>query len=149
MRRALQLGEKGDPSPNPHVGSVVADSSGKILGEGFHEAIGLDHAETAAIKAAGSEARGGTLYVTLEPCNHQGRTAPCVDAVLNSGIRRVVIGALDPNPNVPGGGARRLADAGLVVDVGVAGVEARALITPWTKFITAGLPHVSLKLALS
>src|SRR6185503_10636222 len=115
MRRALALGEKGDPSPNPHVGSVVATPQGEILGEGHHESTGLDHAEVAALKAAGARARGQTLYVTLEPCNHQGRTPPCVDAILTAGIKRVVIGCLDPNPSVTGGGADRLRNAGIEV----------------------------------
>jgi diaminohydroxyphosphoribosylaminopyrimidine deaminase/5-amino-6-(5-phosphoribosylamino)uracil reductase len=149
MRLAIEEARKALPSPNPPVGAVVVNAEGHVVAAAHHMRAGEDHAEGLAIAAAGEAARGGTLYVTLEPCNHQGRTPPCVDAILNAGIRRVVIGSLDPNPNVVGGGARRLADAGLVVDVGVAGVEARSLITPWSKFITTGLPHVSLKLALS
>lgn len=149
MRLAIEEARKALPSPNPPVGAVVVNAEGQVVAMAHHVRAGEDHAEGLAIAAAGEAARGGTLFVTLEPCNHQGRTPPCVDAILNAGIRRVVIGSLDPNPNVVGGGARRLMDAGLVVDVGVAGVEARALITPWTKYITSGLPHVSLKLALS
>jgi diaminohydroxyphosphoribosylaminopyrimidine deaminase/5-amino-6-(5-phosphoribosylamino)uracil reductase len=149
MRLAIEEARKALPSPNPPVGAVVVNAEGQVVAMAHHIRAGEDHAEGLAIAAAGQAARGGTLYVTLEPCNHQGRTPPCVEAILNAGIRRIVIGSLDPNPNVVGGGARRLADAGLVVDVGVAGVEARSLITPWTKFITTGLPHVSLKLALS
>lgn len=149
MRRALALGEKGDPSPNPHVGSLVADDSGKVLGEGFHAAVGLEHAEVAALKAAGAAARGQTLYVTLEPCNHQGKTPPCVDAILTAGIKRVVIGCRDPNPRVAGGGLERLKQAGVEVVVGVLETEAQALIKGWAKFITVGQSYLTLKLAIS
>ena len=149
MRRALGLGEKGDPSPNPHVGSVVADKSGNVLGEGFHEATGLDHGEVAALKSAGDKARGQTLYVTLEPCNHQGRTPPCVDAILTAGIKRVVIGCRDPNPRVAGGGIDRLRQAGIEVVEGVLESEAQNLIKAWSKFITVGQSYLTLKLAIS
>jgi diaminohydroxyphosphoribosylaminopyrimidine deaminase / 5-amino-6-(5-phosphoribosylamino)uracil reductase len=149
MRRALALGEKGDPSPNPHVGGVVADANGKILGEGFHEASGLDHGEVAALKAAGAQAQGATLYVTLEPCNHQGKTPPCVDAIIRAGIKRVVIGCRDPNPRVAGGGVERLKEAGIEVVVGVLEAESQALIKGWSKFITSGQSYLTLKLAIS
>jgi diaminohydroxyphosphoribosylaminopyrimidine deaminase / 5-amino-6-(5-phosphoribosylamino)uracil reductase len=149
MRRALALGEKGDPSPNPHVGAVVADAAGNVLGEGFHEAAGLDHGEVAALKAAGHKARGATLYVTLEPCNHQGKTPPCVDAITAAGIKRVVIGCRDPNPRVAGGGIERLKQAGVEVVTGVLEAEARALIKGWSKFITTGQSYLTLKLAIS
>ena len=149
MRRAIALGEKGDPSPNPHVGSVVANAQGEILGEGFHESTGLDHAETAALKAAGPKARGQALYVSLEPCNHQGRTPPCVDAILAAGIKRVVIGCRDPNPRVAGGGIERLREAGVEVVEGVLEAEAQNLIKSWSKFITSGQSYLTLKLAIS
>jgi diaminohydroxyphosphoribosylaminopyrimidine deaminase/5-amino-6-(5-phosphoribosylamino)uracil reductase len=149
MRRAIALGEKGDPSPNPHVGSVVADDQGNVLGEGFHAATGLDHAEIAALKAAGDKARGSTLYVTLEPCNHHGRTPPCVDAILAAGIKRVVIGCSDPNPRVTGGGIARLKEAGVEVTQGVLASEAQHLIKAWSKFITTGQSYLTLKLAIS
>jgi diaminohydroxyphosphoribosylaminopyrimidine deaminase/5-amino-6-(5-phosphoribosylamino)uracil reductase len=149
MAIALEEAHKAIPSPNPPVGAVVVTKEGTVAGQGFHLRAGEDHAEAIALAHAGEAARGGTLYVTLEPCNHHGRTPPCVDAILTAGIRRVVIGCLDPNPSVVGGGAQRLTDAGLDVEVGVGGAEARALIAPWTKFVTTGLPHVSLKLALS
>jgi diaminohydroxyphosphoribosylaminopyrimidine deaminase/5-amino-6-(5-phosphoribosylamino)uracil reductase len=149
MGVALDEARKAVPSPNPPVGAVVVSPEGHIVGRAFHLRAGEDHAEALALVHAGDAARGGTLYVTLEPCNHQGRTPPCVDAVLASGIKRVVIGALDPNPGVTGGGAQRLSNAGIEVEVGVRAAEARALIAPWTKFVTTGLPHVSLKLALS
>jgi diaminohydroxyphosphoribosylaminopyrimidine deaminase/5-amino-6-(5-phosphoribosylamino)uracil reductase len=128
---------------------VVTDKSGAIIAEAFHLQAGADHAEVIALEQAGEDARGGTLYVTLEPCNHEGQTPPCVDAVLKSGVKRVVVGCIDPNPHVTGGGAKRLRDAGIEVDVGTLANDARALVTPWTKFITRGMPHVSLKLALS
>ena len=111
MARALELARKGDPSPNPHVGCVVADGE-KVIGEGFHEAAGMDHAEVAALRQAGDAARGKCMYVTMEPCNHEGRTAPCVDAILTARLSRVVIACRDPNPNVPGQGVERLREAG-------------------------------------
>jgi diaminohydroxyphosphoribosylaminopyrimidine deaminase/5-amino-6-(5-phosphoribosylamino)uracil reductase len=149
MRRAIALGEKGDPSPNPHVGSLVASADGQVLGEGFHQATGLDHGEVAALKSAGDAARGQVLYVSLEPCNHHGRTAPCVDAILAAGIKRVVIGCRDPNPRVEGGGIERLRTAGVEVVEGVLETEAQALIKGWSKFITSGLSYLTLKLAIS
>jgi diaminohydroxyphosphoribosylaminopyrimidine deaminase/5-amino-6-(5-phosphoribosylamino)uracil reductase len=148
MRRAIARGERGDPSPNPHVGAVVV-KDGEVVGEGHHERAGEDHAEVAALRAAGARAEGATLYVTLEPCNHVGRTPPCVDAILAAKVKRVVVGCRDPNPNVQGGGLERLRSAGVEVVFGVAEPEAKQLIAPWTKFVTAGLPYVSLKLALS
>jgi diaminohydroxyphosphoribosylaminopyrimidine deaminase/5-amino-6-(5-phosphoribosylamino)uracil reductase len=149
MAVALEEARKAIPSPNPPVGAVVVTKDGQIAAQAFHARAGDDHAEVLALAQAGDGARGGTLYVTLEPCNHHGRTPPCVEAILTAGIRRVVIGCLDPNPNVTGGGAQRLGDAGIEVEVGVAAAEARALIAPWAKFVTTGLPHVTLKLALS
>jgi diaminohydroxyphosphoribosylaminopyrimidine deaminase / 5-amino-6-(5-phosphoribosylamino)uracil reductase len=149
MRLALEEAAKSLPSPNPPVGAVVLDAQGEMVARAHHVRAGEDHAEQVALTAAGDRAKGATLYVTLEPCNHQGRTPPCTDAVLRSGVARVVIGCPDPNPNVTGGGAQRLSEAGMAVEVGVASAEAKALIAPWTKFITAGLPYVSLKLALS
>lgn len=149
MRLAIEEARKAMPSPNPPVGAVVVDREGKVASTAYHRRAGEDHAEVAALSEAGAAAKGGTLFVTLEPCNHQGRTPPCIDAILKAGIARVVIGFLDPNPHVTGGGAKRLTDAGIAVDVGVAGAEAKAVVGPWTKFITTGLPYVSLKLALS
>ena len=148
MSRAIELARNGDPSPNPHVGSVVADGD-KILGEGHHEAAGLEHAEIVALRAAGDAARGKTLHVTLEPCNHDGRTPPCVDAILAAGVSRVVIGCRDPNPTVRGGGVERLREAGIDVAVGVLEKETRGLITPWAKYITESIAYLSLKLAVS
>lgn len=149
MRTALDEARKALPSPNPPVGAVVVDDKGEIAAVAHHTRAGEEHAEDLALTLAGERAKGGTLYVTLEPCNHEGRTPPCVEAILRSGVRRVVIGCLDPNPGVVGGGSQRLTESGVTVDVGVLAGEARALIAPWTKYITTGLPHVSLKLALS
>lgn len=149
MRRALELARCGRPSPNPPVGAVVVSEAGVVVGEAYHAKSGGEHAEVLALGQAGEAARGGTLYVTLEPCNHEGKTPPCVDAVLRSGVRRVVIGCHDPNPHVVGGGATRLQEAGIEVEVGVLVNETKALVAPWCKFITTTTPHVSLKLALS
>lgn len=149
MRRALELGAGGDPTPNPHVGALIASADGRIIAEGVHETAGLDHAEVAALKKAGAEARGQTLYVTLEPCNHVGRTPPCVDAILAAGIARVVIGCRDPDPRVEGGGIERLEAAGVAVIVGVEEAGAKALIQPWAKYVTEHTSFVTLKLAIS
>lgn len=148
MGRAIELARHGDPSPNPRVGSLVADGP-QVLAEAYHATAGLDHAEIAALKAAGENARGKTLYVTLEPCNHEGRTPPCVDAILAAGIRRIVVGTRDPNPRVAGGGLQRLRAAGVEVVEGVLEASARELIKPWAKFITLGTSYLTLKLALS
>ncbi len=148
MARAIDLAKFGDPSPNPHVGCVVALGD-NVLGEGFHEAAGFDHAEIIALRAAGEHAKGATLYVTLEPCNHQGKTAPCVDAVLSAGVASVVIGCRDPNPNVRGGGVERLREAGVEVILGVLETEAKSLVRPWSKFVLTGHSYLSLKLAVS
>lgn len=148
MTRALDLAQGGDPSPNPHVGAVVARGR-EILGEGFHNQAGDEHAELRALSAAGAGASGQTLYVTLEPCNHVGRTAPCVDAILKAGVRRVVVGCRDPNPHVPGGGVEKLREAGVEVVTGVLEDRAKQLIRPWAKYITEGSSYLALKLAIS
>src|SRR3954470_18593794 len=149
MRRAVELGTGGDPTPNPHVGAVIADAAGTIIAEGFHQTAGLDHAEVVALKKAGGVARGKTLYVSLEPCNHEGRTPPCVDAILAAGIARVVIGCRDPDPRVQGGGIERLEAAGIPVTVGVQEAAAKGLIQPWAKYVTEHTSFVTLKLAIS
>ena len=130
MRRALALGRRGKPAPNPHVGAVVV-RHGHVVGEGHHERAGGPHAELVALERAGELARGATLYVTLEPCNHHGRTPPCVGALLRSGVTRVVIGCADPNPFVRGGGIEALRRAGIVVEVGIESLAALALIESW------------------
>jgi diaminohydroxyphosphoribosylaminopyrimidine deaminase/5-amino-6-(5-phosphoribosylamino)uracil reductase len=148
MDLALERGAAGMPSPNPHVGAAVI-KDGQVVGAGHHDRAGHDHAEVVALREAGPRAAGATLYVTLEPCNHQGRTPPCTDAITSAGVTRVVIGCRDPNPNVAGGGVERLRAAGIQVDVGCREAEARRLIAPWTKYVTDGIPYVILKLALS
>ncbi len=148
MTAAITEARRGHPSPNPHVGAAVV-KDGALVAVAHHEMAGTDHAESAVLKEAGEAARGATLYVTLEPCNHTGRTPPCTDAILAAGVSRVVFGCEDPNPHVAGGGADRLRAAGVEVIGGVLRDQARALIAPWTKHVTRGLPYISLKLALS
>ena len=148
MDVALTLAKNGSPSPNPHVGAVVVNGEG-IVASAHHERAGTDHAEVAALRSAGDRAKGASLYVTLEPCSHHGRTPPCTDAIIASKVARVVIGCRDPNPHVEGDGATKLRAAGIEVVVGVREEKAKAWIAPWAKHITHGLPYVSLKLALS
>jgi diaminohydroxyphosphoribosylaminopyrimidine deaminase / 5-amino-6-(5-phosphoribosylamino)uracil reductase len=148
MQAALDAAKKGRPSPNPQVGAVVV-KDGVVIGTGFHEAAGDAHAEIRAIAEAGERAKGGTLYVTLEPCNHEGKTPPCTKAILRAGITRVVIGTRDPNPNVAGGGLEALKSKGIDVVAGVLEKAAIELIRHWTKYVTVALPFLSLKLALS
>lgn len=152
MSRAIAAARQGDPSPNPHVGCVIAlpdGVQGTVVAETFHQAAGEKHAEILALEAAGPLARGATVYVTLEPCNHHGRTPPCVDALIRAEVARVVVGCRDPNPNVLGQGIERLQAAGIEVTIGVKEYEAQDLIAPWAKFITTGSSFLSLKLALS
>lgn len=148
MAMALEQGALGRPSPNPHVGAIVV-RNGIVVGRGHHEQAGNEHAEGGALREAGEAARGATLYVTLEPCNHLGKTPPCTEALINAGLERVVIGCRDPNPHVRGGGIERIRAAGIEVTLGVMHEEARLLIAPWVKYVTTGFPYVSLKLALS
>ena len=148
MAQAIQLAAVGHPSPNPHVGAVLVKAKEK-LSEGHHERAGEDHAEVVALTLAGDKAKGGVLYVSLEPCNHVGRTQPCTDAIIAAKVARVVIGCADPNPHVEGGGVAKLRAAGIDVTLGVHEAKAKRLIAPWTKFVTTGLPYVTLKLALS
>ncbi len=148
MKMALALAEKGRgfTSPNPMVGAVLV-KDGRIVGRGFHAAVGGPHAEVAAINDAGENARGATLYVTLEPCNHTGRTPPCTEKVIAAGIREVVMAMADPNPNVTGGGAKRLTEQGLLVRSGICETEARRLNEGFIKFVQTRRPFVTLKIA--
>jgi len=148
MDLALVHAKNGRPSPNPHVGAVLV-KDGELVATGHHERAGGEHAEIQAIRGAGVKAAGATLYVTLEPCNHHGRTPPCTDAIIAAKIARVVVGCRDPNPHVEGQGIEKLRNAGVEVVLGVREHVARFVIAPWTKHITTGLPYVSLKLALS
>lgn len=148
MRRAIELAERARPSPNPRVGSVIV-RDGVQVGEGWHVAAGCDHGEIVALKAAGDRARGATVYVTLEPCNHYGRTPPCTEALIAAGVSRVVIGVRDVNPHVRGGGIERLRAAGIEVTTGVEAQACHRLIRAWCKFVTQGKPYVILKAAMS
>ena len=150
MGAALRLARRaaGRTSPNPMVGAVVVRRD-SVVGRGHHVRAGAEHAEVVALREAGPAARGATLYVNLEPCSHFGRTAPCVRAVIEAGIRRVVAGMIDPNPAVAGGGVRALKDAGIRVDVPVREDECRRLNEAFVKHVTRGLPFVTLKLAAS
>lgn len=150
MRAALRAAQRGvgRTHPNPPVGAVVV-RRGRIVGVGYHRRAGAAHAEVMALEHAGAAARGATLYVTLEPCNHHGRTPPCTQAVLAAGIRRVVVGSIDPNPRVTGSGRHFLEKAGVAVSCGVRQTECDALLAPFRKHVTLGLPWVTLKLASS
>ncbi len=139
---------RGRTHPNPIVGALVV-SRGKVIAAGHHEKAGGPHAEVVALRKAGERARGADLYVTLEPCNHHGRTPPCTEAILASGVRRVVVGSVDPNPLVHGRGIRRLRAAGLRVEVGVLRDACDAANEMWFKFITRKLPWVMLKAAVT
>jgi len=148
MARRLAQKASGRTSPNPIVGAVLV-RNGRVVGTGYHRCAGGDHAEIAALKRAGAKARGATLYITLEPCSHQGRTPPCTRALIRAGIKEVVAGTRDPNPLVAGRGFRQLKRAGIRVRVGIQETECRALIEAFTKFITRRMPFVTLKLAAS
>jgi diaminohydroxyphosphoribosylaminopyrimidine deaminase/5-amino-6-(5-phosphoribosylamino)uracil reductase len=146
MARRLAEKAAGRTSPNPIVGAVLV-RSGKVVGCGYHRYAGGDHAEIIALKRARAKAKGATLYITLEPCSHHGRTPPCAEALIRAGIKEVVAGTRDPNPRVAGRGFRLLRRAGIRVRVGIQATECRALIEPFAKFITRQLPFVTLKLA--
>jgi diaminohydroxyphosphoribosylaminopyrimidine deaminase/5-amino-6-(5-phosphoribosylamino)uracil reductase len=148
MRRALEIAERGRglTSPNPLVGAVVV-RDGRVVGEGVHLRVGGPHAEVEALRAAGDAARGATLYVTLEPCAHQGRTPPCVTAVLAASVARVVAAMRDPNPMVVGGGAERLRAAGVAVEIGLLRDEAERQNRAWVTAMRERRPHVTLKAA--
>jgi len=155
MKRALELAERGIgvSSPNPAVGCVILDCAGQVAGEGWHEYGLLDHAEVAALKVAqqhaGERLRGGTAYVTLEPCNHTGRTGPCTEALIAAGLKRVVAATIDPNPAVAGQGLERLRAAGLEVSVGTCEAEARRLNEGFARWIQHKRPLVLMKVAMT
>src|SRR5260221_9237123 len=137
---ALGGGGLGRTWPNPAVGAVVA-RDGVIIGRGWTQPGGRPHAETEALRRAGAAARGATLYVSLEPCSHQGKTPPCADAIVAAGIARVVSALVDPNPEVAGAGHWRLAEAGVVVEVGVGAEEARQAHAGHIRRAQDGPPH--------
>lgn len=151
MERALLLAARarGCTAPNPLVGAVVVTPAGVVAGAGFHARAGEPHAEVHALREAGDAARGATLYCTLEPCSHAGRTPPCVDRILESGIARVVAAVGDPNPLVSGRGFSRLRDAGVAVEVGVHEADARRLNRPFFSAMRRGRPYVILKAVTS
>src|SRR5438477_616304 len=148
MNRALELAERGRGKVRDHplVGAVLV-AGGEVVGEGWYEYDAVDHAETVALAEAGERARGGTMYVTLEPCAHHGRTPPCADAVAAAGVARVVVGALDPNPKAAGG-VERLRAAGVEVDV-VESADARRQNEAWRTWVALGRPHVTYKAAIT
>ena len=150
MKQALRLAARGVGwvSPNPMVGAVVVRES-EIVGRGWHRRYGGPHAEVEALKKAGDAARGATLYVTLEPCNHHGQTPPCTQTVLAAGIRRVVAASCDPNPRVTGGGADFLREKGVQVEMGLLDAANRLLNAAWFKWTATGLPYVIAKAACS
>src|SRR6187455_3278668 len=143
MSRALELAERGRGyvEPNPLVGAVVV-RDGVVMGEGWHHRYGGPHAEVHALEAAGDAARGATLYVTLEPCCHHGKTPPCTDAVIRAGIRRVVASMLDPFPAVAGKGLAVLREAGVETEVGLGGPAAHRLNAPYLTLLRAGRPWI-------
>jgi diaminohydroxyphosphoribosylaminopyrimidine deaminase/5-amino-6-(5-phosphoribosylamino)uracil reductase len=151
MDRALQLAAQADhrTSPNPMVGAVVLDAAGSPVGEGFHERAGSAHAERIALAQAGPKATGGTLYSTLEPCNHVGRTPPCTEAMIAAGIRRVVVAMIDPDQRNRGRGVEALLEAGLGVEVGLAEPEASRLVEFYAMQRRTGRPFVTAKFAAS
>ena len=150
--RALELAERGRATthPNPVVGAVVV-SGGRVVGEGFHERKGGEHAEAIALEVAGTRARGATVYVTLEPCTHHGSTPPCAEALIRAGVARVVVGQRDPNPEVSGGGVEELRAAGVEVEVadGEPGYRARLQLEAWRTWVTLGRPFVTYKVAVT
>src|SRR5216684_1278501 len=151
LHRALDLARQGIglASPNPYVGAVVVDTGGNIVGTGTHTYDGVKHAEVRALDHAGPKANGGTLYINLEPCSHQGRTHPCADAVIAAGIGRVVASMPDPNPAVSGRGFEKMRAAGVHVEVGLQEDDARRLNESFAKYIRHGTPLVTLKAAMT
>ncbi|MDH3390742.1 MAG: bifunctional diaminohydroxyphosphoribosylaminopyrimidine deaminase/5-amino-6-(5-phosphoribosylamino)uracil reductase RibD [Desulfobulbaceae bacterium] len=150
MHLALREAKKGTgrTSPNPCVGAVVVKKN-KVVGKGYHKQAGTPHAEIHALREAGKKAKDATLYVTLEPCNHTGRTPPCTEAILRAGISRVVIGMPDPNPGVAGGGAKKLVSNGVAVSSSILENECREINLPFIKHTTTGRPWVIIKAGMS
>ncbi|NOY28902.1 MAG: bifunctional diaminohydroxyphosphoribosylaminopyrimidine deaminase/5-amino-6-(5-phosphoribosylamino)uracil reductase RibD [Planctomycetes bacterium] len=150
MSRALELAVRGrgHVEPNPLVGCVVV-KDGKVVGQGWHQSFGSPHAEVEALAAAGDAAKGATVVVTLEPCCHQGKTGPCTRALMEAGVQRVVVGCQDPNPQVAGKGLAKLREAGILVEEGVLGEQARSLIAPFAKLLSKGRPWIIAKWAMT
>lgn len=150
MSLALELAEKGRGrvEPNPMVGAVLV-KNGEIIGKGYHRVFGGPHAEIHAINEGGANCKGATLYVSMEPCAHYGKTAPCVDAIIKAGIAKVVTTVIDPNPITSGKGIQKLKDAGIEVVLGVMESQAKGLNAPFFKLMQKGLPYVMVKWAMS
>jgi len=151
LQHALELAQRsfGLASPNPNVGAVLVNDRGDVVGEGFYTYEGIKHAEVLAIEKADEKARGTTLYINLEPCSHQGRTGPCVEALIGAGIKRVVACIPDPNPIVSGRGFARLRQAGIQVTSGVLEEDARSLNDAFAKYIRYRIPLVTLKAGMT
>lgn len=151
MARCLWLAELGavTASPNPMVGAVVLDAQGRKVGEGYHHRAGEAHAEVLALEQAGDKAKGGTLYVNLEPCNHYGKTPPCTQRIIESGIQRVVCGTLDPNPLVAGAGRDMLQNSRISVRYGFLEKECKKLNEIFFHYITTNMPYITVKLAMT
>lgn len=150
MALAITLAKKAEglTSPNPIVGAVIVKKN-RVIGRGYHKKAGSPHAEINALRQAGDRARGAALYVTLEPCDHFGRTGPCTDVIINSGIKKVYIAMKDPNPVNNGKGIRKLNKHGIETSIGILAKDAQAINRPYVKFITSGLPFVTVKVAQS
>ena len=150
-KQVLELAGRGrySTSPNPRVGAVVLGADGSVAGEGFHERAGGPHAEVAALRMAGEKARGGTLFVNLEPCAHHGRTPPCADAVIAAGLKRVLVSLEDSDARTAGTGVARLREAGIEVEIGGVAAEAERLNEAFLRSSSAGRPFVHLKWAMS
>ncbi|MBN1853097.1 MAG: bifunctional diaminohydroxyphosphoribosylaminopyrimidine deaminase/5-amino-6-(5-phosphoribosylamino)uracil reductase RibD [Pirellulales bacterium] len=151
MARAIALARNGEGhvEPNPMVGCLILGSHGEVLGEGWHQVYGGPHAEVEALRMAGDRARGATMFVSLEPCCHTGKTPPCTDAIIRAGLARVVIATVDPFPQVAGQGIRALQNAGISVQTGIGGQEARDLLAPYIQLTTTGRPWVIAKWAMT
>jgi diaminohydroxyphosphoribosylaminopyrimidine deaminase/5-amino-6-(5-phosphoribosylamino)uracil reductase len=150
MQRAIRLAEKGlyTTDPNPNVGCVIV-RNGEIVGEGWHQRAGQAHAEMYALKQAGSSAKDATVYVTLEPCSHTGKTPPCANALVEAGVKKVIVAMMDPNPLVAGSGLKRLQDAGIETGLGLLEAQARELNPGFISRMDTGRPFVRVKLAMS
>lgn len=150
MARAILLARKGEgkTSPNPLVGAVLV-KEGRLIGEGFHEKRGEAHAERNALASCVEDSRGATLYVTLEPCCHHGRTPPCTEAIIEAGVSRVVVGSIDPNPKVAGKGIKQMQEAGIQVETGIQGAACEALNPIFFHYVREGKPYVAVKYAMT
>lgn len=150
MQQAIELARKaeGRTAPNPPVGAIIVRDE-VVVGRGFHPKAGEPHAEIFALVSAGSKAAGADVYVTLEPCSHQGKTGPCADALIDAGIKRVFVGVQDPNPQVAGRGIEKLRQAGIQVEIGIEAEACNKLLAPFARLITSGMPYTIYKTAMT